>query len=225
MNDANFSTAFPTRRLRYSVSTYSFVEAVLAALDIESFDEIPLRYAAPLGASGDQDLPVHQVFYSQFDKLRELYEHFVRQEIMKGETEGLCYQRIPTFRVQNVGARAVRRFHTDLEYNHRPGTLNYWLPLTTCWDTNTIWLETSENSGDFRPQALDVGEYLQFDAIRLRHGNQSNTTGKIRVSLDFRTIPTDCIEEAPRNTVTHGIPLGVGNYYSTFGLIDQDPDR
>ena len=48
----------------------------------------------------------------------------------------------PTLRCHMPGTgRALLTAHTDAEFHHPPTELNGWLPLTTCYDTNTLWLE------------------------------------------------------------------------------------
>ena len=75
-------------------------------------------------------------------------------------------------------------FHRDRDYAHNVNEVNFWLPVTRAFDTNTIWIESEEGKEDFQPLECGVGESWMFNGCHLKHGNKINTTEQTRVSFD-----------------------------------------
>ena len=92
--------------------------------------------------------------------------------------------------------------------------MNLWLPFTRAWDTNTVWIESEEGTGDLRPYACDVGQILVFDGVNLLHGNVQNETDKTRVSVDFRVIPASQYVARPATTINSKMEFSVGGYFA-----------
>ncbi len=206
----------------YSSGEYDFagwVRKILGVSDLALLhDSLPERR----NKKSDQDSQAHLLFYSLFDQLSEHYVRFLRAEILPLFTEPVCVQRIPTFRVSQPGGVAVSAYHRDSEYHHQPGTVNFWVPLTDAYGTNAIWVESEPDRGDYHPIKLQHGQILQFDAVRLRHGNPQNDTGRTRVSFDLRAIPVSQFRSAGLRTVTNKVPLDIGEYYM---VLENDPRR
>jgi hypothetical protein len=78
--------------------------------------------------------------------------------------------------------------HNDMEYHHQPSELNFWMPLTKVWDTNSLWVESHPGLGDMHPLNLEYGQFCRFYGNQCRHTCLPNRTGKTRVSLDFRAV-------------------------------------
>lgn len=201
------------RILSYDLERYPFpstVEEMLGGTCLECVHEWLPR---DLDATGDQDTPPHRRFYEQYARLRDLYVNFVRDQIAPHYDEDLCLQRIPTFRIHYPGMTAVREFHRDSDYRHQAGIVNYWLPLTRAFDTNSIWVETEPGSERYQPVELVPGQILCFDAVALKHGNHTNETPFARVSFDFRVLPYRSYRDTGRVSVTNGTRLSLGDYY------------
>lgn len=165
----------------------------------------------------DQTTIFHQCYYERFhEKVRPTYLRFIGDVIAPLFGEPFCYQAIPTFRIHLPNNVAVGEFHTDGDYNHPVGEVNFWLPFTRAFATNSIWLESSRESGDFRAQQVEVGEVLVFDAVRWRHGNRVNLTGQTRASFDFRCITMSLYRPTGARTVSAGQPLEIGHYYAVL---------
>ena len=75
------------------------------------------------------------------------------------------------------------------DYGHNPKEINFFVPQTPAFETNTLWIESEEGKEDFEPVTLKPGEFLRFDGANLMHGAKENHTGKTRVSFDFRIMP------------------------------------
>jgi hypothetical protein len=166
----------------------------------------------------DQATAAHAKFYETFDtKLKALYRRFVGEFVptVLG-TDEFCFQRVPTFRVHFPGNVAVGNFHTDGDYNHRAGEVNFWVPCTSAWGSNSVWVEDELGSARYAPMALAPGEALVFDAVHWSHGNQVNDTDSTRVSFDFRCIPLSDYVESTLKTVDAGRGLWIGDYFDTL---------
>jgi hypothetical protein len=202
-------------------SRYDFVSLVNRIFDTEDL--------AALGSDGapsetsprpysDQSTSYHQMFYRAFPKLLEsAYRELVRDiaPAIIG-TDRLCYQAVPTLRIHMLGHVAVSEFHRDKDYNHQVGEVNFWLPLTPAWDTNTVWVESVPGRGDYRPVNLSPGQVYVFDGVNLRHGNKPNTTGATRVSFDFRCLPLDQYVDHGLRSVNAGRRMAIGDYFAVL---------
>ena len=74
---------------------------------------------------------------------------------------------------------------------HWRGEVNFWLPVTSVFGSNTLWLESEPGAGDFRPMELSAGELLRFNGYECRHYTMPNETAASRVSFDWRAIPAE----------------------------------
>lgn len=202
----------------YPLDRYDFPGRVRRILDVPDLGALH----PGAGSSAGEVTPVHRRFYDAFDEIAPVYHDFVVERIAPLFGEPVYVQRVPTFRISVPNGTAVSRFHRDSEFHHQPATVNFWLPLTPAFATNTVWVESAPDRGDFGPAELDPGQVLQFDAIKLRHGNQRNETGRTRVSFDFRVIPCRLYRSTGRYTVTSNMRMEIGEYYMT---LDQLPQR
>jgi len=147
------------------------------------------------------------------------YHRFLTDIIKPRFNEEIVYQKIPTFRVQLPYNVAVGEFHKDkdyrnLEWAEKVKELNYYIPLTDVYETNTVWTESEEGKGDFKPINSNYGECVEWDASNLTHGNKDNLTGQTRVSFDFRVIPRSRYIEIDGNTsINTATPFQIGGYY------------
>jgi hypothetical protein len=123
------------------------------------------------------------------------FEDFVRDVIAplagaRFGSGGLRFQCPPTLRIHMPGRAPTIGLHCDSEYdNHEPGEINFWVPFTRVFDSNTLWAESAPGQGDFAPFELSVGEAVRFNGNQCRHFTKPNGTDKTRVSIDFRVIP------------------------------------
>lgn len=137
----------------------------------------------------------------------------IKHEMLNGET--LVVQDRPTFRIHWHNNLSVGEFHKDSKYDHPNTEINFWIPVTKAFDTNTIWIESEPDKGDYTPVNMEYGQMLIFMGGLLTHGNKINTTGQTRVSFDFRVIPfSKYVEpENPVASVAHGKKRIIGDYY------------
>jgi hypothetical protein len=199
---------------QYDLQEYDFIGAVRDMLGVSDLPMLHTVYSADPAVKHDQNSTAHTRFYDAFEILRPLYLRFVREQILPLFKQDLCVQAIPTARFSFPGGTAVKEFHRDADYNHQEGTVNFWLPLTKAFDSNGLWLESAPGAADYEPINLEPGQYLEFDAIHLGHGNMPNETGLTRVSFDFRVIPRRQYRSTGLATVTSGMSMELGSYYT-----------
>ena len=172
----------------------------------------------------DQSTIWHKSFYKKIrseETFDFIYQKFLLEVIKPRYNETIVYQKIPTFRVHLPGNVSVGEFHKDKHYRNvewaeKVRETNYYLPLTKAYGTNTIWAETEEDKGDFKPFNSDYGECIEWNASNLTHGNKDNLTTNTRVSFDFRVIPKSRYIESSHLTINTKIPFGIGGYYEVI---------
>ena len=104
--------------------------------------------------------------------------------------------------------------HCDSDYNHPPDEYNYIVAITELWDSNSVWMESSPNKGDFYPIRLYWNQYIQFYGNKLRHHNVKNVSGLTRVSIDFRVIPFSKYDPNYEKESVHGKrKFLIGDYF------------
>jgi len=145
---------------------------------------------------------------------------FIREVVLPGmhcdSGSTLVYQARPSLRVQPPRQHGIR-LHTDRDYYHQPAEVNWWVPLTPTFGSNTMWLESAPGAGDYRPQELAVGEVLRFYANACRHYTETNTTTSTRVSFDLRVCRGDMFDsDSPVSRVpgTGAQRFALGGYYA-----------
>ena len=163
--------------------------------------------------------------YNDNEKLIEefgdVYLKFLEDVIKPRFNEEIVYQKIPTFRVHLPGNISVGEFHKDKHYRNEEWAnkvqeLNYFVPLTKAYGTNTIWAETEEDLGDYKEMRANYGECVEWSATKLTHGNKQNITSVTRVSFDFRVIPKSMYVQSDHLTINKKIPFDIGGYYGVL---------
>lgn len=126
--------------------------------------------------------------------LTERYEALIREVVgphllsfFPGETTVL-YQFPPTLRAHCSvePPKALGRMHSDNQYGHQGGEVNFWMPLTRVEETSTLWAESAAGASDWRPFLVVPGEIRRFHGCTCRHFTKPNVSGRSRVSMDFR---------------------------------------
>jgi ectoine hydroxylase-related dioxygenase (phytanoyl-CoA dioxygenase family) len=207
-------------KINYDTKKYPFRQIVSEILEISEAGNLledlhKLEHYDLLVREKDQSTIWHKRYYAKYKEqflptylelVKELKEQFGYDEII--------YQSIPTFRVQLAeGNLGVGEWHKDKTYNHGTSEVNFWMPFVDTNDTNTIWMESKEDKGDYRPYKVNYGEILVFSGANLHHGNKPNEGTESRVSVDFRLVdPTKFIsnEAESINGITK---FKVGGYF------------
>ena len=168
----------------------------------------------------DQSTKYHKLYYdwAHTDEFINIYNEFILNTIKPLYNEQIVYQAIPTFRVAYPNNIAVGEFHKDKTYRDTKWAIevdedNFYLPFTDAFDTNTIWVESEEDKGDFQPLDCEYGEIIQWDGSNLTHGNKINETGKARVSIDFRVMKYLNYKPSEYGSINTKTKFQIGGYY------------
>ena len=199
-------------KLTYSINDYDFRSIICDYLNIIQLDNIFIDQK--ITRSNNQSTEYHKRFYNSLDndnRLKSLYDDFISKVVKNLFDEEIIYQVTPTFRLQAIDNVSVFAFHKDTEYGHSDKTINFFLPITKCYDTNALWVESGSS---FEPMECDYGDLITFDAVNLLHGNKLNKTGKSRISLDFRVMKMVDYCETSKQTLSKNRRLVLGDYYT-----------
>jgi hypothetical protein len=195
-----------TTAYAYDFKKYNFPAIIADLMEVPSLEN--LSYQENEMASEEFSLyknmeqtPAYKTLYEKLNneegrKFFDVYERFIKEVIQPKFEEQIYFQQKPTHRILYKDAPGVSRFHRDRQYGHNPDEINFFLPLTPAFDTNTLWIESEEGKEDFEPLILKPGEFVRFDGANLMHGAKVNETGKTRVSFDFRVIPASKFEKS-----------------------------
>ena len=208
-------------KISYDTKEYDFRKIVSEMLEVWDGDTIPLEdlhkleHYDLLVREKDQSTIWHKRYYEKYKEqflptylklVKELKESFGYNEII--------YQTIPTFRVQlaegNVG---VGEWHKDSSYNHGTSEVNFWIPFVNTNEQNTIWMESIEDKGDYRPYKVNYGEILVFSGANLLHGNKNNNSNETRVSVDFRLVDPAKFVPNEAESINGITKFKVGGYF------------
>tara|TARA_R100000008_G_scaffold85460_1_gene75460 strand:+ start:7477 stop:8097 length:621 start_codon:yes stop_codon:yes gene_type:complete len=201
-------------KLTYDTNSYRFAETlekVFLTKDLSTLHENLKTF----NVDTDQSSKYHRVFY----KLRDdhsffvMFRRFVENEVYPLFDEDILFQKKPTFRIHMKGNLAVGGYHKDRDYNHSEHEINFFVPLTEAFESNTVWVESEEDKGDFAPMEASYGEYYMWNGANLTHGNKKNSTGRTRVSFDFRVLPKSKYKASGKKSITQGVPFELGKYY------------
>ena len=208
--------------IKYDTKKYYFAEIVKGWFSAKDVSMIHDGNTYELfSRDKDQSTHWHKKYY---EKIREdesffvLYRSFLEEVIKPRYGESIIAQRIPTFRVHLPDNLAVGEWHKDKDYRNKDWAekvreVNYYLPLTGTNPQNTVWSETEEDKGDYRPILAMYGECVEWDASNLTHGNKSNASIFTRVSVDFRVIPESRYEASKHASINTSTAFSLGEYY------------
>ena len=91
----------------------------------------------------------------------DAFHAFVRDVIapLCGDETGIVFQSPPTLRVQMPSHAPTIGLHCDSEYDrHESSEINFWIPLTAVFGSNTLQLESKPGASDFRAMGMDLGQ-------------------------------------------------------------------
>jgi len=211
-------------RLGYDISKYNLKEGLQKYLCVNEFETLHLaddfEYAEVFERKNDQSTKHHKKYYELSNSFFLLYDRFVRNEILPLYSgEKIVYQKIPNLRIHFPSNIAVGEWHRDRDYRdlnwaNEVREINYFVPLTDAYGTNTIWYETQEGLKDYTPMNCKYGEFVEWDGSNLTHGNKINETEITRVSIDFRVIPYSRFRDSVHSSINTNVKFSVGGYYN-----------
>lgn len=207
------------KKITYNPVKFNFKEILEGVIQEGELENLNQNIGV-LKRENDQSTAYHKKYYdwAHTVEFQELYRSFIEDNIKPLYGEKIVYQKIPTFRIAFQNNIAVGEFHKDKAYRNidwaeKVREDNFFLPFTDAFDTNTIWVETEEDKGDFYAMECKYGECIQWDGSNLTHGNKINETGKTRVSVDFRVMPYSRYEPSNHGSINMKIKFEIGGYY------------
>lgn len=208
--------------ISYDIDKYPFREFIQKIFHTNNIDSIYYKTKL-IRRSTDQQTKYHKIFYENFQQkdFTDLYHNFIVDHIRPLYNDKIVIQKLPTFRICYLNNVAVGEFHKDKWYRNelwanKVKELNFFLPFTDAFDTNTIWVESKEDKKDFTPMNCKYGECIAWDGSNLLHGNRINRTNKTRISIDFRVIEYKNYQPSEKTTINTNIKFKIGEYYSVY---------
>jgi hypothetical protein len=203
----------------YDTKIFNFKQQLEKLFGVEDLSTINSNYSL-FERTSDQNTIYHSQFYkwARTNEFIDLYESFIKTVVLPLYNEKIIYQAIPTFRICLPNNIAVGEYHKDKNYRDegwasKVKEYNFFLPFTDAFDTNTIWVESEEDKGDYAPMNCNYGECIQWDGSNLSHGNEINVTGKTRVSVDFRVIAESNYIPSDKGSINTNTIFALGGYY------------
>jgi len=207
---------------KYNTDIFKFKEFIQEVFNIEKIDtidsDIPL-----IERTNDQSTKHHKLFYKAMTgkTFSSLYTKFIQEHVCPLYSDSIVVQKFPTFRIAYPDNIAVGEYHKDRYYRDRQWAsivkeLNFFLPFTNAFDTNTIWVESEEDKKDFAPMNCNYGEFIQWNGSDLLHGNKINDTGKTRISIDFRVIEHKNYQPSEHGSINLNKKFKIGEYYDLY---------
>jgi len=207
------------KKIKYDTKIFDFQNQVQKLFLVDDLSDIDENVEV-FKRENDQSTSYHKMFYKWIreENTLKLYDKLIHDVVRTLYDEKIIYQAIPTFRVCYPNNIAVGEYHKDKHYRdidwaEQVNELNYFLPITDAFDTNTIWAESEEDKGDYSAMDCNYGEMIQWDGSNLMHGNKLNDTGKCRISMDFRVIKKSKYIDSDHETINTKIKFGIGGYY------------
>jgi hypothetical protein len=204
-------------KISYDTTKYPFREIVSEMLGIKvPLEDLHLVEQYSLFTrEQDQKTKWHKAYYDQFlEKFYPVYLELVKELKKTFNYPEIIYQKIPTFRIQLAeGNVAVGEWHKDKTYNHGVTEVNFWMPFVDTNNANSIWMESQEDKGDYRPYTVKYGEILVFSGANLYHGNKNNTSNKTRVSVDFRLVDPSKFIANKAGSINMNSKFDIGDYF------------
>ena len=207
------------RKIKYNTNVFPFKFKLENLLNIDELTGLNDTVEV-FSREKDQSTMYHEKFYkwARTNEFISMYDQFISEVIRPLYNEQIVYQAVPTFRVAYPNNIAVGEFHKDKHYRNgewatKVNEDNFFLPFTDAYDTNTIWVESEEDKGDFTPIDCNYGECVQWDGCNLTHGNKINLTNKARVSVDFRVIKYSKYVPSETESINTKIKFQIGGYY------------
>ena len=216
------------KKYTYDTTKYRFRELVSEALgctDLENIHKYMSDWVKDdykkLNVHNENTTNFHDKFYKKLNdnwtEFYKTYDDFIHNEIVSLLDEKFHYQYLPSFRIQlPFDNQAVHTWHYDSDqlHKHPDGEINFYLPLTKAYGTNTIWAESEPWKLDFKPMESEHGEYWMANLNKCLHGNKPNITNNTRISFDFRVIPLSKYDpNYDANTASKSTKFVVGGYY------------
>jgi hypothetical protein len=158
----------------------------------------------------------NSVFYNDYHEFidnnklfNSVYFDFINDYVKPIYSNGnkIIVQKTPNLRISFPDSSAIGKhnyenesdnvigLHKDADFGHHESEINFIIPITEMFETNSVFYEPYENSKLPKSEYLNLNlkndEFFIEKFNKLLHFNKINNTGLTRISLDFRIIPYD----------------------------------
>ena len=172
--------------------------------------EEDILYFSQIKTIGENDrLSIFTKKYHNFvdneNIFNKTYHNFILENIkpLFPDEDKLVIQKTPNLRISLPNLTAIGKnindtegiigLHSDSDFGHHFEEVNFIIPITKMFGTNSIYYEPTIDS------KIDLNNYLNLELNtnnifiekfnKLKHYNKINTTNVTRISLDLRVIP------------------------------------
>ena len=135
----------------------------------------------------------------------KIYHNFILKHIkpLFPNEKKLVIQKTPNLRISFPYLTAIGKnkedpeniigLHCDSDFGHHFEEINFIVPITNMFCTNSIYYEpeidSNINYNDYLNLILNTDTFFTEKFNKLKHYNKINTTNVTRISLDLRVIP------------------------------------
>jgi hypothetical protein len=187
----------------YDTAKYALAESFTEMLGLDqslSLNNLHARYSSDRGRIKERDekrMLLQGVTIKDSRRIfHDVYVRFVLEVIaphvrsVVSSCNKIYFQSFPCIRVVRPGEFSIGP-HCDAYYGFSQANINFYVPLTSIYGTNSLILESGPGKEDWHTIELGYGEIKRFYGAQCAHFTPENTTSETRVSLDFRMICDD----------------------------------
>ena len=209
LNSDNFKEIKNELNFDYDVNRYKLRETFLSALNLDTRFDLNDLHLIGIKSNFKTESFGKQHLENKFNLLGNLtlqsnikdfhseYDKFITEIILPhlsktlvSEVKFYC-QNFPCIRVVQPSEFSIGP-HSDISYGFSQANINFYLPLTNLYGTNSLVIESSPGKEDWHIIKGDYGMVKRFYGALCIHFTPENTTSHTRVSLDFRAVPGSC---------------------------------
>jgi len=205
---------FNNAALAYDLNSYNWSQLILNKIQ-EKYSQVSSLETVHAVLSPTEIFDIGAIIQNEFltDKWAKLLDNFA-EEYVAPLLNGQRYliKRQPTLNVVIPNQESVGRrlpFHQGIFYDNGRGQGTIWMPLTECYDSNSMWIMDLDDSRKLTKKVIDekltVAQFEEYCVeqsfpVRLKpgqthlfcqehiHGNINNTTDITRFAIDWHIL-------------------------------------
>jgi hypothetical protein len=208
------------------------IHTLLNSVKISDSDKIYHSHIQILGKNdrNSKFIKDYHNYVDNFSSFNETYYQFINEYVkpMFPNEQKLVIQKTPNLRISFPNLTAIGKnenetrdiigLHKDSDFGHHFSEINFIIPITKMFDTNSVYFEPEINSNvsfeNYKTLQLETDEFFVGKLNQLKHYNKMNQTEKTRISLDLRIIPFSFYQEYIKDFKDTKFELG--KYYITI---------
>lgn len=208
--------------LKYNNEDYDFRKYARDCFKIQNLEDVHInnpKYEKFTEFKKDVQTWYHKKFYNYLDsekgeEMKVLYDKLIKEIILPYlNLKEALVQKFPSFRVQLPENVAVAKKHNDHSLGHPIGEINFTYTFTDMKDSTSILIEKMPRINKYIKIEANENSIVSFNANLCIHYNEINTTGKTRMSMDFRVLPLEYLPEKDSSSHTSNMKFVDGGYY------------